>query len=71
MPSIREWPLSTRPRERLLDAGAGASSDDELLAVLIGSGRRGRSALALAHEALVGLGGLRGLAQADPTRLRT
>ncbi len=71
MPSIREWPASTRPRERLIDRGAGASSDDELLAVLIGSGTRGRSALALARDLLVGIGGMRGLAQADHTRLRS
>lgn len=71
MPSIREWPASTRPRERLIDRGAPSSSDDELIAVLIGSGTRGRSALALARDVLVAIGGMRGLAQADHTRLRT
>ncbi len=71
MPSIREWPASTRPRERLIEHGAPSSSDDELLAVLIGSGTRGRSALALARELLVGIGGMRGLAHADHTRLRS
>lgn len=71
MPSIREWPASTRPRERLIDRGAASSSDDELLAVLIGSGTRGRSALALGRDLLVSIGGMRGLAQADHTRLRS
>ena len=32
--SIKEWPKSERPRERLLSQGAGALSDAELLAVL-------------------------------------
>jgi DNA repair protein RadC len=69
VPSIREWPVSTRPRERLIARGAPSSNDDELLAVLIGSGTRGRSALAVARELLVGLGGMGGLAHADHTRL--
>jgi DNA repair protein RadC len=71
VPSIREWPASTRPRERLIERGATSSSDDELLAVLIGSGTRGRSALAVARDLLIEVGGMRGLAQADLTRLRT
>lgn len=69
MPSIREWPASVRPRERLIERGAPAAGDDELLAVLIGSGSPGRSALALARDLLVALGGMRGLAHADHTRL--
>lgn len=69
MPSIREWPASTRPRERLIERGATSSSDDELLALLIGSGTPGRSALQVARDLLVAIGGMRGLAQADLTRL--
>jgi DNA repair protein RadC len=69
VPSIREWPASTRPRERLIERGAPSSNDDELLAVLIGSGTRGRSALALARELLIELGGMRGLAHADHARI--
>ena len=70
MPSIREWPESMRPRERLATRGADALSDEELLAVLIGSGRPGRSAVATAHELLERVGGMRGLAQVDHTQLR-
>ncbi|MBI2774124.1 MAG: DNA repair protein RadC [Chloroflexi bacterium] len=70
MPSIREWPETTRPRERLIAHGALSTGDDELLAVLIGSGTPGRSALALARDLLIRVGGMRGLAQADHTRLR-
>ena len=50
-----------RPRERLL-AGHGESlSDAELLALLWGSGRPGRSAVELAQELLGRVGGLAGL----------
>ena len=41
-----------RPRERLRALGARALSAPELLALVIGPGTRGRSALALAHEVL-------------------
>jgi len=65
---IRDWPVATRPRERLL---AGRSlSDAELVAVLVGSGTRARSALALAQDALVALGGPAGLGRADGAALR-
>jgi DNA repair protein RadC len=41
---IREWPRTERPREKLLDRGPQALSDAELLAVLLGSGTKGRYA---------------------------
>ena len=67
---IREWPESTRPRERLVARGASSLSDDELLALLIGSGTRARSALLIANEVLRALGGTRAVGQADVSRLR-
>ena len=67
---IREWPESTRPRERLVARGASSLSDDELLALLIGSGTRGRSALLIANEVLRAIGGARAVGQADVSRLR-
>lgn len=70
MPSIREWPESTRPRERVIAHGVDACSDDELLALLIGGGRPGRSALVIAIDLLREIGGLRALGQADASRLR-
>ena len=47
---IRELPRTERPRERLKSLGAHALSSAELLAILIGTGTAGRSALALAHD---------------------
>jgi DNA repair protein RadC len=35
--SIRDWPMSERPREKLLANGAHSLSDAELLAVLLGA----------------------------------
>ncbi|MDR0596846.1 MAG: DNA repair protein RadC [Clostridiales Family XIII bacterium] len=52
MPRINELPQSERPRERLISLGAGALSNQELIALLIGSGVKGRSAMALASRVL-------------------
>jgi len=38
---IRELPAHERPRERLLNEGAQALSNRELLAILLGSGAQG------------------------------
>ncbi|HEX8778262.1 MAG TPA: DNA repair protein RadC [Rhodanobacter sp.] len=56
--SIRDWPEGERPREKLLARGSGALSDAELLAVLLGSGARGKDAIALGRELLAGAGSL-------------
>jgi DNA repair protein RadC len=50
--TIRELPRTDRPRERLLDLGAHALSTGELLAILLGTGTRGRSALRIGEEVL-------------------
>ena len=59
------WPVSERPREKLVAAGPGALTDAELLAVLLRSGAPGQSALAVARELIRRFGGLRGLLTAD------
>jgi DNA repair protein RadC len=61
--TIRELPRSDRPRERLVDLGAHALSTAELLAIVLGSGARGRSALRLGEDILAAAhGSLRRLA---------
>ncbi|HEY5218577.1 MAG TPA: UPF0758 domain-containing protein, partial [Gemmatimonadaceae bacterium] len=55
--TIHELPRSERPRERLVDLGAHALSSAELLAIVLGSGGRGRSALGLGQEILGSAGG--------------
>ena len=68
--TIRHWPAAERPREKLLAHGAAALSDAELLAVLLGAGIRGRSAVELARNLIVEFGSLRELLNADRGRLR-
>ncbi|MGI2298791.1 RadC family protein [Candidatus Cardinium hertigii] len=49
---IRDWAPEDRPREKLLQKGAAALTDAELLAVLIGSGTRNTSVVVLAQHIL-------------------
>ena len=50
--SVKEWALEDRPREKLMLKGALALSDSELLAILIGSGTREKSAVDVCKEIL-------------------
>lgn len=50
--AITAWAEEDRPREKLLLKGKGALSDAELLAILLGSGTMGVSAVTLAQEIL-------------------
>ncbi len=50
--SIKNWAKDDRPREKLLTRGSSALSDAELIAILIGSGNRDESAVALARRVL-------------------
>lgn len=50
--TILEMPRSDRPRERLRDLGAQSLSTAELLAIVLGSGGAGRSALGLGQLVL-------------------
>lgn len=67
--TIRDWPAAERPREKLLARGAAALSDAELLALFLGSGRRGQTAVDLGRELLTHTGGLRGLLELEPAAL--
>lgn len=61
---ITKWPADEQPRERLLQQGADALSDAELIAVLLGSGDRSRDAVELSRNLLGECGSLRGLLDA-------
>jgi DNA repair protein RadC len=50
---ITDWAVEDRPREKLYQKGTSALSDAELLAILIGSGTRKRSAVDLGRELLL------------------
>jgi len=62
---IRDWPEAIRPRERLIRDGPPALSDAQLLAIVIGSGTKHRSAVAIAERLVHSSGGLGGLARVD------
>ncbi len=50
--SLRDIPPELRPREKLLRAGPERLSEEELLAVILGSGTRGSDVLRIAKELL-------------------
>jgi DNA repair protein RadC len=58
---IRDWPLHERPREKLLARGPHFLSDAELLAIFLGSGQRGQSAVDTGRHLLNEQNGLRNL----------
>ncbi len=62
---IKSLPSEERPRERLEYHGEAALSNAELIAVTLGSGTKGKSALALAQELLARFGTLAALAEAS------
>src|ERR1700758_588103 len=66
--TIRHWPGAERPREKLLERGAHALSDAELLALLLGSGIKGGSAVELARTLIADFGSLRNLLSARAPR---
>lgn len=63
--AITDWPAAERPREKLLQRGAAALSDAELLAIFLRTGLPGKSAVDLARELLEEFGSLRTLLGAD------
>ncbi len=69
--AIRDWRPGDRPRERLGTLGAAGLSVRELLAIVVGSGGAGRSAMDIADGVLVAAGGsLRRLGTLAPSALR-
>lgn len=63
--AITDWPTHERPREKLLQRGAAALSDAELLAIFLRTGVAGKTAVDLARELLNYFSGLRALLEAD------
>jgi DNA repair protein RadC len=62
---VKELAPQDRPREKLMRAGAAALGDNELVALLVGSGTRSKSALVVAREVLEAAGGATGLARME------
>ena len=59
---MKELPIDDRPREKLINNGAAALTDSELLALLIGSGTQEKSALDIARDLTADNGILKNIA---------
>ena len=68
--AISQWAPQERPRERLHASGAASLSDAELVAVLLRTGVRGKSAVDLARELLQKYDGISKLLNAGPELVR-
>lgn len=62
---IELLPLNERPRERLMNLGSEALSVSELIAIILGSGIKGRSVLRVAEELITTFGGIRPMMEAS------
>jgi len=67
--AITDWPIQERPRERLLALGPASLADAELLAILLRTGVKGKSAVDLARQLLGRFGSVGGLLDAGSTSL--
>ena len=67
--TIKDWPAAERPREKLLEQGAGALSDAELLAIFLRVGVVGKSAVDLARDLLTQFGSLNAIFSASESEL--
>lgn len=75
MAKLRELPSEDRPRERLLNQGSAYLSNTELLALLIRSGCKDKSAIELAQDVLsvyrdVGLSAMATVTAAELTKIK-
>ena len=68
--TIKEWPEGERPREKMIRHGASSLTEAELLAILIRTGARGKTAVDLARGLLLGGRTLREVSTMTPTDLR-
>jgi DNA repair protein RadC len=67
---ILDWPEHDRPRERLLQLGAQALSDAELLALFLNTGRPGMTSVDVARDLLTQFESIRGVLGSTATELR-
>lgn len=68
--AISDWRPDERPRERLLARGARALTDAELVAILLRTGIRNKTAVDLAGELLHRFGGIGKMLEADLTGIK-
>ncbi|MDI1471700.1 MAG: DNA repair protein RadC [Thermodesulfovibrio sp.] len=71
MKSIKEWPETERPRERLIKEGVHSLSDAQLLAIILRTGSNKKTVLETAIELLNRFGGLKGIEGASTKELQS
>lgn len=69
MKKLKDLPSQERPRERLVTLGPKALSDEELLAIIIGSGAGKNEVMSVAHDLLLSFGGLNNMGEATVDEL--
>lgn len=67
--AITDWPLQERPRERLLALGPQSLADAELVAILLRTGVKGKSAVDVARQLLGRFGSVTALLEAGAERI--
>lgn len=67
--AITDWPADERPREKLMQKGASALSDAELLAIFLRVGVTGKSAVDLARDLLNHFGNLNAIFAASAAQI--
>lgn len=68
---IKDIPEDERPRERLFTYGAESLKENELLAIILGTGTRGENIMTLSERFLVELGGIDGLLYATKDEIES
>ncbi|MDT7526569.1 MULTISPECIES: RadC family protein [Idiomarinaceae] len=61
MPTVKDWPVAERPREKMAELGVATLTDAELLAILLGTGVKGKDVVTYSRDLLShyeGIGGL-------------
>jgi DNA repair protein RadC len=61
--TVREWPESEQPREKLAKAGPEFLANEELIAILLRVGIPGQDVVSLSKDLLIRFGGLEGLSR--------
>lgn len=69
MNSVKDWPASERPREKMAELGVATLSDAELLAILLGTGIRGKDVVTFARDLLNAFDGIGGMLSAPAESL--
>ncbi|MDT3741369.1 MAG: DNA repair protein RadC [Candidatus Kapabacteria bacterium] len=67
---IKQWREDDRPRERLIKFGSKSLSDSELLAIIIGFGTVGKSAIDISRSLLSEFSSLSEMAKCDVTQFK-